>query len=86
MGMEEIDRLGLFKKTFERGGQTKEINTTGKGIGLYLAGQMVLANGGNIWVMSEGRGAGTTFHIELPVADQPEVANPAINAKNNSEK
>jgi signal transduction histidine kinase len=85
IGMEEVDRIGLFKRTFERGDQTKGINTTGKGIGLYLAGQMILNSGGNIWVMSKGRGFGTTFYIELPVANPALVANPVINAKNNPE-
>ena len=81
IGMEEIDRLGLFKKTFERGEQAREINTTGKGIGLYLAGQMILNSGGNIWVMSKGKGYGTTFYIELPIAGTASVANPPINGK-----
>lgn len=80
IGMEEVDRLGLFKKTFQRGDAAKAINTTGKGIGLYLAGQMVLANGGNIWVMSKGRGFGTTFFIELPISDIDLFAKPGINA------
>lgn len=80
IGMEEIDKLGLFKRTFERGDRAKEINTTGKGIGLYLAGQMVTSNGGNIWVMSKGRGTGTTFFIELPIAIPAEVANPPVSA------
>ena len=80
IGMEEVERLGLFKKTFERGDQTRDINTTGKGIGLYLAAQMVLANDGNIWVMSKGHGHGTTFYIELPIENFDSFANPPINA------
>ena len=81
IGMEEIDRLGLFKRTFERGDKAKAINTTGKGIGLYLSAQMVLANGGNIWVMSKGRGSGTTFYIELPIADSKAVTPPSVPTK-----
>jgi signal transduction histidine kinase len=85
IGMKEVDSLGLFKRTFDRGDKAREINTTGKGIGLYLAGQMIFANGGNIWVISGGKNAGATFFIELPVVMQvPAVANKENGGKTNT--
>jgi len=50
----------------ERGEQAKKLYTTGRGIGLYLASQIIRANGGKLWAESEGRGKGSTFYIELP--------------------
>ena len=66
IGLSDHDRRNLFNRTFERGSRAKEVNATGKGIGLYLAGQMIINNNGTIHAESEGRGKGTTFMIELP--------------------
>ncbi len=68
IGLNARDKRGLFRRTFERGDKAKEINANGKGIGLYLAGQMIVTNGGKIRAESEGRGKGTTFVIKLPLA------------------
>ncbi len=67
IGMNEKDRQGLFGRTFERGEKAKTVNANGKGIGLYLASQMIASNGGNIRAWSEGWGKGTEFTIELPM-------------------
>lgn len=56
----------LFGKTFERGVEAKKVFTTGRGIGVYIAGQIVKAHKGNIKVESLGEGKGSTFIIELP--------------------
>lgn len=62
---EEIEKL--FGRTFERGKEAKKIFTTGRGIGLYITGEIVKAHNGRIWVKSDGLGMGSTFHVELPV-------------------
>jgi len=62
---EEIEKL--FGRTFERGKEAKKIFTTGRGIGLYITGEIVKAHNGRIWVESHGLGMGSTFHVELPV-------------------
>lgn len=67
IGMDEKDRQGLFGRTFERGEKAKTANVNGKGIGLYLAAQMIINNGGTIRVESQGLGKGSQFIIELPI-------------------
>ena len=67
IGMEPEEIAGLFAKTFERGEEAKKLYTTGRGIGLYLAYQIIKAHGGRLWAESEGRGKGSTFYIELPI-------------------
>jgi signal transduction histidine kinase len=41
----------------------------GMGLGLYLSRHLVDVQGGRIWAESGGPGAGATFSIELPIAD-----------------
>jgi len=70
--------LNFARSFFERKMFTwlyiKEVNATGKGIGLYLAGQMIINNDGTIHVESAGRGKGTTFIIELPMLVEASTA------------
>jgi len=56
----------LFETQFERSDQAKK-TAEGKGLGLYLAGQIVKYHKGKIWAESLGEGMGSTFYIELPV-------------------
>jgi len=77
IGMNDKDRRGLFNRTFERGEKAKTVNVNGKGIGLYLAAQMIMSNGGTIRAESQGWGKGTEFIIELPL---PVAENPAETA------
>jgi len=67
IGMNEKDREGLFGRVFERCERAKEANVEGKGIGLYLAAQIIANNGGEISVESEGWGKGSKFIIDLPM-------------------
>jgi len=39
-------------------------DASGTGLGLYIAKEMVEAQGGKIWAESESEGS--TFHVELP--------------------
>ena len=62
---EELPKL--FVMYFERGKIAEEGNTTGRGIGLVVARNIINAHGGRIWAESLGNGKGTKFTIELPV-------------------
>lgn len=67
IGMEKEETELLFGRFFERGDTAKKTHTTGRGIGLALSDQIIRAHKGRIWVESEGKGKGSTFHIELLV-------------------
>ena len=60
---EDIDKL--FSK-FTRTRDANKVNTTGTGLGLYVAKKLTEGNGGKIWVESDGIGKGSRFIIELP--------------------
>ena len=53
---------------FERGKEAEKLWGPGKGIGLVIAYEFIRAHQGKLWVRSEGRGKGSTFYVELPVA------------------
>ena len=66
IGIAKQDIGTLFGRTFERGKEAKKVFTTGRGIGLYITGEIVKAHNGRIWVESDGVGMGSTFHVEFP--------------------
>ncbi|XKT75004.1 MAG: ATP-binding protein [Patescibacteria group bacterium UBA2103] len=66
IGIAKEDIDNLFNKFIRARGANK-INTSGTGLGLYVAKQMVEAHKGRVWVESEGKGKGSRFIIELPV-------------------
>ena len=55
----------LFRK-FSRAEDASKANLHGTGLGLYVARQLIEAQGGKIWAESEGEGRGSTFTVELP--------------------
>ncbi len=65
IGLSQDDIHHLFGK-FTRGAEGSKVNTTGSGLGLYIAKKMMEEHKGNIWVDSEGKGKGSVFSIELP--------------------
>ena len=65
IGLSQDDIHHLFGK-FTRGAEGSKINTTGSGLGLYIAKKMMEEHKGDIWVDSEGKGKGSVFCIELP--------------------
>lgn len=67
-GMTDFEQKDMFTRTFERGEIAKKSFTTGRGIGLFIASQIIKAHEGKIWAESEGRDKGSTFYIELPIS------------------
>ncbi len=55
----------LFKK-FSRSADASKVNSSGTGLGLYVAQKMIDAQHGRIWAQSAGEGKGSQFYIELP--------------------
>ncbi|MEJ0001920.1 MAG: HAMP domain-containing sensor histidine kinase [bacterium] len=66
MGIPPEIKETLFQK-FARGEGAK-MNTTGSGLGLYLARIIAEAHKGRVWADSEGAGKGSTFSLELDAA------------------
>tara|TARA_B100000508_G_scaffold60333_1_gene47116 strand:- start:158035 stop:159669 length:1635 start_codon:yes stop_codon:yes gene_type:complete len=65
VGLAKEDIGDLFNKFIRARGANK-INTSGTGLGLYVAKQMIEAHKGKIWAESEGKGKGSRFIFELP--------------------
>lgn len=59
------ETLGKLFDKFVRAKNANHVNTTGTGLGLYVAKQLIEAHRGKIWAESEGEGRGSTFFIEL---------------------
>lgn len=68
IGVLHNDMQDMFKK-FKRAHNASEISVSGSGLGLYVAKEMVEAQGGTIWVESPGKNKGTRFFITLPLRD-----------------
>lgn len=64
MTKEDVDKL--FGK-FSRAKNANSVNTTGTGLGLFVARTMATAMKGDIKAFSDGPGTGSTFRFELPV-------------------
>ena len=56
----------LFDK-FMRGEDMRELYREGRGLGLFIARQIIEGHGGTVRAESEGEGKGSTFFIELPL-------------------
>ncbi len=65
MGISPVEKEKLFQK-FSRG-EGGKTNTSGSGLGLYLARQIISAHKGSIAIDSPGVGKGSTFTLELPI-------------------
>jgi signal transduction histidine kinase len=58
----------LFSRVFERSEDAQKNFATGRGIGLYITSQIIKEHNGKVWAESEGKGKGSTFFVELPIA------------------
>ncbi len=67
IGMNEKTQRSIFQK-FERAENANAVNTSGTGLGLYVAQKMAEGMGGSITAFSEGDGKGSRFTLELPLA------------------
>lgn len=68
MGISAEEKEVLFQK-FSRG-EGGKTNTSGSGLGLYLAKQITEAHGGHVGISSPGVGKGSTFTIELKSVEE----------------
>jgi signal transduction histidine kinase len=66
MGMSEETQQVLFQK-FARAHNANTVDTTGTGLGLFVADKMAEAMGGNIEAYSEGEGKGSRFTLSMPL-------------------
>ncbi len=67
IGIEKEQMRKMFKKSFERGNNVKQINAEGVGIGLYLSARIIKNLKGEIWAKSKGNNKGSIFYIKLPI-------------------
>ncbi|MCX6759902.1 MAG: HAMP domain-containing sensor histidine kinase, partial [Candidatus Nealsonbacteria bacterium] len=65
IGMPKKEQDQIFLKFF-RGEKAPKIDTEGKGLGLFIAKNIIEENGGSVWFESE-EGKGSTFFFSLPV-------------------
>jgi len=76
IGIAPEDRRRIFEEFRQLDGSTTRQHD-GVGLGLAISRQFVELHRGRIWVESEGRGRGSTFHFTLPVAgEEAQVAGP----------
>ena len=64
-GIPADDLRRIFERHY-RGAQHRDA-VPGKGIGLAISHEIVVAHGGRIWAASAGPGMGSTFFVALPV-------------------
>ena len=69
IGILEEEKQKLFTQfgKIERYGRGRDLGIDGIGLGLFISKKLVNLHGGQIWVESEGRDKGTTFHFSLPM-------------------
>ena len=65
-GIAEDQLPRLFEK-FTRARDANKVNTTGTGLGLYVAKILIEGHKGHTWAESDGLGKGSRFLFEIPV-------------------
>ena len=71
LGMSSDDLPRLFQR-FYRLHSRSNPNIHGTGLGLYISRGLAELQGGILWGESQGPGIGSTFHLELPLAPNPD--------------
>jgi signal transduction histidine kinase len=72
------EALSTIFEPFAQSYQSRDVRpSSGLGLGLSIAKDIVEAHGGALSASSAGAGAGTTFFVQLPVAIADEQAPPA---------
>ncbi|MFH1610631.1 MAG: HAMP domain-containing sensor histidine kinase, partial [Patescibacteria group bacterium] len=66
VGISPEEAKELFNK-FVRGKKIAQINTSGTGLGLFIAKKIIELHEGKIWVESKGENKGSTFMFEIPI-------------------
>ncbi|HEC39751.1 hypothetical protein LCGC14_0320640 [marine sediment metagenome] len=68
IGFTEEEKEKLFTQfgKIERFGQGFDVISEGIGLGLHIAKKIIDLHGGEIWVESEGKYRGSSFHFSLP--------------------
>lgn len=70
IGIPPTEQIHLFER-FYRANNSTDREIYGHGLGLYFCRKLIEAQGGSIWVESEGvYGQGTTFYLNLPVCSE----------------
>lgn len=64
IGMNESTKEKIFRK-FSRADDAGKSYTEGRGLGLYVAMEIIKKHEGRIWAESKGEGLGSTFYVEL---------------------
>ncbi len=66
IGIPDEIKENLFRQ-FIRASNANITNTSGSGLSLYIASEIIKAHGGRIWVESGGPGLGSQFFVSLPI-------------------
>ena len=61
------EEMGKIFQIFSRGKAGSKFWARGTGLGLYTARKFVEMHHGKLWAVSEGKGSGSAFYIELPI-------------------
>lgn len=61
------ETVGKLFQLFSTAENSRKVNTTSTGVGLYITKAHVAAHGGKVWAESEGEGKGSSFILELPL-------------------
>lgn len=64
IGIKPDELKGIFNK-FVRASNAEDTEVMGSGLGLFIAREIIVSNGGKIWVESEGQGKGSKFFVEF---------------------
>jgi len=77
IGISGENQREVFKK-FRRINNPESPSVKGTGLGLYWVKEIIRHHRGNITVSSEGKGRGSTFHIELPTRTLDHLKRPTL--------